>query len=105
MKRLLVPAVFAASLVFATGAHAQQPPQQDAATRDAMARFNEGLALHDQGKDEDARTKFLQAYAIVKRPSILFNLARSEQLSGARSRRDPPLGGAAAEPEPRGVDG
>jgi hypothetical protein len=50
--------------------------------REAKVRFQEGLTLHDQGRDEEARLKFLEAYAVLKSPNLLFNLARSEQLSG-----------------------
>src|ERR1700722_17506819 len=48
----------------------------------AEARFNEGLALHEQGNDVEARLRFEQAFAVLGNPNILFNLARSEQLSG-----------------------
>ena len=57
-------------------------PDRNDGCVDATARFNEGVKLHDAGHDEEARLKFLQAYAISKHPNILFNLARSEQLSG-----------------------
>ncbi len=54
----------------------------DAARKEAEARFQEGLDLHDKGNDEQARLKFAQAYAMNTSPAILFALARSEQLSG-----------------------
>ena len=66
------------ALAFALPAHAQD----DAARKEAEARFQEGLTLHDAGNDEQARLKFTQAYSMFPSPAILFNLARSEQLSG-----------------------
>lgn len=54
----------------------------DAAVAEATKRFEEGLALADAGKPEEARLKFQQAAAVVKSPGVLFNLARSEQLTG-----------------------
>ena len=56
--------------------------EADAARKEAAARFQEGLALHDANNDEEALLKFAQAYALNRSPAILFNLARSEQLSG-----------------------
>ena len=44
--------------------------------------FREGLHFHDLGREEEARLKFAQAYAVLRTPNILFNLARSEQLTG-----------------------
>ncbi len=49
---------------------------------EARARFNEGVALADASDHEAARLKFNQAWALHKSPVILYNLARSEQLSG-----------------------
>jgi hypothetical protein len=54
----------------------------DAATVEAKARFEEGLNLADAGKHEPARLKFQQAWAVFKSPTVLFNLARTEQLTG-----------------------
>lgn len=54
----------------------------DAAQREAEARFQEGLALHDAGSYEQARLKFAQAYSVWPSPNVLFNLARTEQLTG-----------------------
>jgi hypothetical protein len=54
----------------------------DAAVAEAKARFEEGLELADTGKHESARLKFQQAYAVFKAPAVLYNLARSEQLTG-----------------------
>ncbi len=54
---------------------------QDSATAEARARFDEGIKLAEAGEHESARLKFSQAWALFKSPAILFNLARSEQLS------------------------
>src|SRR5688572_20109418 len=54
----------------------------DAAVVEAKARFEEGLELADAGKNEPARLKFQQAYSVFKSPAVLYNLARSEQLTG-----------------------
>ena len=54
----------------------------DTAVVEAQARFAEGLELADAGKHEPARLKFQQAWAVFKAPAVLYNLARSEQLTG-----------------------
>jgi hypothetical protein len=54
----------------------------DAAVAEARARFDEGVALAEAGKHDEARLKFEQAAAVLKAPPVLFNLARSEQLTG-----------------------
>jgi hypothetical protein len=56
--------------------------QSDVATKEAEARFKEGLKRHDAGDEEGARLSFLEAFSVLKRPNILFNLARAEQLTG-----------------------
>lgn len=56
--------------------------QTEAAKAEAMRRYQEGIAAHDKGKEEDAYISFSQAYVVVKTPRVLFNLARSEQLTG-----------------------
>ncbi len=50
----------------------------DAFTDMARQRFQEGVRLFDQGKFEEARAAFLQAYALKKHPAVLLNLAQSE---------------------------
>jgi hypothetical protein len=55
--------------------------QTPEATKEAEARFKEGLKRHDAGDEEGARLSFLQAFSVLKRPNILFNLARAEQLT------------------------
>ena len=49
---------------------------------EARARFDEGIKLAEGSDHEGARLKFNQAWALLKSPAILFNLARSEHLSG-----------------------
>jgi hypothetical protein len=56
--------------------------QTDVATKEAESRFKEGLRRHDAGDEEGARLSFLEAFSVLKRPNILFNLARAEQLTG-----------------------
>lgn len=54
----------------------------DAAVAEAQQRFKEGLDFADQGKYEEARLKFVQAASVIKTSAVLFNLARTEQLTG-----------------------
>ncbi len=49
--------------------------------RNAQARFDEGLTLANRGQYEEARVKFVQAYAVLKAPDVLYNLAVSEKKS------------------------
>ncbi|MGA2451692.1 MAG: hypothetical protein ABTD50_23800 [Polyangiaceae bacterium] len=52
------------------------------AQRDAQARFSEGLARVQSGNFEGARTSFAQAYAVLHKPDILWNLALAEEKCG-----------------------
>jgi hypothetical protein len=54
----------------------------DTATRDAEARFAEGLSRVKKQDYEGARLSFAQAYTVLHRPLILWNLALSEEKSG-----------------------
>ena len=54
----------------------------DKATREAQARFVEGLARVKAGDFEAARLSFAQAYVVLRKPDILWNLALSEEKSG-----------------------
>ncbi len=67
----------AAILVAATPARAD-----DVTTKEAQARFEEGLGRVKDGDFEGARVSFAQAYAVLKKPDILWNLALAEQKSG-----------------------
>lgn len=75
--------VLALTLAFATGplqlgavplAAAQG---DDTATKQARARFQEGVDHFDKGRYDAARASFLQAYALKKHPSLLLNLGQS----------------------------
>lgn len=77
MRRHVLLATFLLTFGLPTLAHAD-----DAATAEAQARFSEGLDLADKYKYEEARLKFLQAASVLKAPSVLFNLARTEQATG-----------------------
>ena len=54
-------------------------PADDATTRAARARFEEGVRFFDKGDFENARAAFLQAYVLKKHPAVLLNLALSCQ--------------------------
>lgn len=56
--------------------------QSESAIEEARARFAEGLAQADAGNHEAARLKFSQAWAVYKAATVLYNLARAEQLTG-----------------------
>jgi hypothetical protein len=56
---------------------------QDAAVeREAQARFEEGVTRVKMGNFEGARVSFLQAYAVLHKPTILWNLALAEEKTG-----------------------
>jgi hypothetical protein len=64
---------------------AYSPPAgaaDDRAGRDAQVRFEEGLGRVRAGDFEAARLSFAQAYAVLRKPDILWNLALSEEKSG-----------------------
>jgi hypothetical protein len=69
-----------AGLLAASPAWAQK--RDDASMAEARQRYNEGLKFADESNHEAARVKFSQAWMLLRSPAILFNLARSEQLSG-----------------------
>jgi hypothetical protein len=72
-----------ASLAALTLALSATPARaDDKATRDAQARFVEGLDRVKAGDFEAARVSFTQAYAVLRKPDILWNLALAEQKSG-----------------------
>jgi len=56
--------------------------QDEASTKAARARFQEGVQYYDKGQYESARAAFLQAYALRKHPAVLLNLAQSDLKSG-----------------------
>ena len=54
----------------------------DRAVHDAQARFAEGISRVKKGDYEAARISFAQAYVVLHKPDILWNLALSEEKSG-----------------------
>jgi hypothetical protein len=72
----------ALTLVLAAVTSAAPARADDKATRDAQARFEEGLERVKAGDFEAARVSFTQAYAVLKKPDILWNLALAEEKSG-----------------------
>ena len=78
--RALSLALWLAPILTSSLAYADEDPQRRA---QAEMRFREGLALHADGKEREARIRFEEAYAILgDNPNILMNLAREEQLTG-----------------------
>ena len=77
MLLLTLASSLALALASATPAWAD-----DKATREAQARFEEGLARVKAGDLEAARISFMQAYAVLHKPDILWNLALAEQKTG-----------------------
>lgn len=65
-----------------TLASSRASAQDDFMRKEAQQRFQEGTALMGDGKYEQARAKFVQAYATTKVPNVIFNLARCEHLTG-----------------------
>lgn len=65
-----------------TVAYAQQPAQNDPVTEAARQKYQEGVKAYEAGKFEDARSAFLQTYALKRVPAVLLNLGQSEIKSG-----------------------
>jgi hypothetical protein len=72
----------AAAIAFAIALPARDARADDKASREAQARFEEGVARVKDGDFEAARISFAQAYAVLHKPDILWNLALAEQKSG-----------------------
>lgn len=72
MKRRTKRALFAALLLFAPAAHADD-------TDTARTFFNAGAQAYSAGKYADAVRSFEQAYALAPRPTVLFSLAQAER--------------------------
>ncbi len=64
------------------GLSAPASAQDEFMKKEAQQRFQEGTALMSDGKYEPARAKFVQAYATMKVPNVVFNLARCEHFTG-----------------------
>lgn len=75
----LATGALALAAILAVGAPARA---DDVTTKEAQARFEEGLGRVKDGDFEGARVSFAQAYAVLKKPDILWNLALAEQKSG-----------------------
>jgi hypothetical protein len=76
--RAIAAAVLIAFAPAAAGAPAfAQPAADDPTTKQARARFQEGVDQYDKGNFESARASFLQAYALKKHPAVLLNLGLS----------------------------
>jgi hypothetical protein len=58
--------------------------QSDPVKVQALKRYREAVAFHEKGQDEEAYLQLTQAFAVMQTPPILFNLARTEQLTGRR---------------------
>lgn len=56
--------------------------QEDPRKKQAEAPFQQGLNLHDQGRDAEALDKFREAHRIYPSANALFQIARSEELIG-----------------------
>ncbi|HLK36135.1 MAG TPA: hypothetical protein VKU41_05240 [Polyangiaceae bacterium] len=82
MRRVLRRAALVGGLVVAVAPTARAGEDAATATREAQARFDEGLARLKGDHFEAARISFQQAYAVLQRPSILWNLALAEEKSG-----------------------
>jgi Tfp pilus assembly protein PilF len=66
-----------APVAFGAPAFAQGAAQDDALTKRARSRFQEGVEAFDKGQYENARLSFMEAYALKKHPAVLLNLAQS----------------------------
>jgi hypothetical protein len=70
------PSPLSGSVAFA------QPAASDPITEAARAKYQEGVKAFEAGKFEDARSAFLQAYALKRVPAVLLNLGQSEIKAG-----------------------
>lgn len=76
--RAIAAAVLIAFTPAAVGVPAfAQQAADDPITKQARARFQEGVDQYDKGNFEGARASFLQAYALKKHPAVLLNLGLS----------------------------
>lgn len=85
MRRAIRWALLTSAIVGVLGAPAvagAAPAESDPAAVEAQARFDEGLARVKAGDFAAARVSFEQAYAVLHRPRILWNLALAEEKTG-----------------------
>lgn len=71
--RLLLAAIWAASLAFAATAAAQTPTQADEDA--AKAHFLAGSAYYEQANYQDAVKEFNEAHRLAQRPDLLYNIS------------------------------
>jgi hypothetical protein len=80
--------LLAAALLLSLAPAVVLPPRaafaqgDEATTKMARQRFQEGVSYYDKHDYELARAAFLQAYALHKHPAVLLNLAQSSLKSG-----------------------
>lgn len=74
--------IFCISLALGITGAAHAQGGDPAVEREAKARFQEGLTRVQARDFEGARVAFTQAYAVLHKPDILWNLALSEEKSG-----------------------
>jgi tetratricopeptide (TPR) repeat protein len=84
MRFLLVAAIVAASLVSASGVHAQGSTSRDAQIAQAKRDFAAGTRAYQNGNFEAALARFRHAYELTKSPDLLYNIATVSD----RMRRD-----------------
>lgn len=82
LPSLLTDAGLTGTPLSAPVAHAQPAAAPDPITEAARAKYQEGVKAFESGKFEDARSAFLQAYALKRVPAVLLNLGQSELKSG-----------------------
>lgn len=75
LRPLLAALLFGAA--FATPARADDPRKPE-----AQKLLDEGLELHDKGREQEALEKFNAAYKIYPSPNLLFEIARTQKLLG-----------------------
>jgi len=66
------------SLSFGGSVALAQPAPSDPVTEAARQKYQQGVKAFEAGKFEDARSAFLQAYALKRVPAVLLNLGQSE---------------------------
>ena len=78
-KLVVCAAIALAAAATPSRAEAQEGPAPSTTEMtEAETRFREGLQLYERGSINEARVKLVQAYAILGRTSILWNLAVAE---------------------------
>ena len=75
---LTVAAVAPLAVAGPVGGRAAHAQPADAVTEVARQRYREGVKAYEAGRYEDARSAFLQAYALKRVPAVLLNLGQSE---------------------------